>query len=258
MASRSPLIWTSPTRMLRFISWRLAPSPADRRKFVSAYQGKRVCVTGKINEAPGGGPFIMAADRTQVQVQPGPSKRISLIPCTSKSQCAGCGSAGPRGPMSGLPQVWKKSSAKRRKLRYEEEIARPFIVMGRSRIVGANRAPAVCGGQQRGGYGFRYGSSPADCPGSVLIAMPVQLSPDIKVISVTDNAPAGGNTYKQVVGATASCGKKSLEIWYCENCNPEVTELKFHLSGHVRASLNGFFEFPAWCCHPCWTELERI
>jgi hypothetical protein len=79
-------------------------------------------------------------------------------------------------------------------------------------------------------------------PGSVLIAMPVQLSPDIKVISVTDNAPAGGNTYKQVVGATASCGKKSLEIWYCENCNPEVTELKFHLSGHVRASLNGFFE----------------
>lgn len=79
-------------------------------------------------------------------------------------------------------------------------------------------------------------------PGSVLIAMPVQLSPDVKVISVTDNAPAGGNTYKQVVGATASCDKKSLEIWYCENCNPEVTELKFHLSGHVRASLNGFLE----------------
>lgn len=78
--------------------------------------------------------------------------------------------------------------------------------------------------------------------GSVLIAMPVQLSPDIKLISVTDNAPGGGNTYKQVVGATSSCGKKSLEIWYCENCNPGVTELKFHLSGHVRASLNGFLE----------------
>ncbi len=78
--------------------------------------------------------------------------------------------------------------------------------------------------------------------GSVLIAMPVQLSPDVKLISVTDNAPDGGNTYKQVVGAASSCGKQSLEIWYCENCNPGVTELKFHLSGHVRASLNSFLE----------------
>jgi hypothetical protein len=79
-------------------------------------------------------------------------------------------------------------------------------------------------------------------PGSVLLAMPVQLSPDIKVESVTDNAPDGGNTYKQVVGATSSCGKKSLEIWYCENCHPGVTELKFHLTGHVTGSINGFME----------------
>jgi hypothetical protein len=78
--------------------------------------------------------------------------------------------------------------------------------------------------------------------GSVLIAMPVLLSPGVKVISVTDNAPSGGNTYKQVPGTSASCAEKSLDVWYCENCNPGVTELKFHLSGHVRASLNAFLE----------------
>jgi hypothetical protein len=44
--------------------------PGGPQEVVSAYQGKRVCVTGKINEAPGGGPFIMAADRAQIQVQP--------------------------------------------------------------------------------------------------------------------------------------------------------------------------------------------
>jgi hypothetical protein len=78
--------------------------------------------------------------------------------------------------------------------------------------------------------------------GSVLIAMPLLLTPDIKVVSITDNAPAGGNTYKQVKGSTSSCAKQSLDIWYCENCNPDVTELKFHLSGHVRASINNFLE----------------
>jgi hypothetical protein len=78
--------------------------------------------------------------------------------------------------------------------------------------------------------------------GSVLIAMPVLLSPDVKVLSVTDDAPAGGNTYKQVPGASSSCSGKSLTIWYCENCNPGVTELKFHLSGHVKASINAFLE----------------
>ncbi len=78
--------------------------------------------------------------------------------------------------------------------------------------------------------------------GSVLIAMPQLLSPDVKVLSVTDNAPDGGNTYKQVKGASASCSSKPVEIWYCENCNPGVTELKFHLSGHVRGSINTFLE----------------
>jgi len=78
--------------------------------------------------------------------------------------------------------------------------------------------------------------------GSVLIAMPMLLSPGIKVLSVTDNAPAGGNTYQQVSAASSSCGNQSLDIWYCEKCNPGVTELKFHLSAHVRASINGFLE----------------
>lgn len=78
--------------------------------------------------------------------------------------------------------------------------------------------------------------------GSVIITMPMLLSPDVKVTSVTDNAPDGGNTYKQVPGTVASCAKQALDIWYCENCNPGATELKFHLSGHVRASLNTFVE----------------
>jgi len=78
--------------------------------------------------------------------------------------------------------------------------------------------------------------------GSVLIAMPVLIMPGVKVLSVTDNAPDGGNTYKQVPGTVTSCAKQSLDIWYCENCNPGVTELKFHLSDHVKASLNAFLE----------------
>ena len=77
---------------------------------------------------------------------------------------------------------------------------------------------------------------------SVLIAMPQLLSPDVKVLNVTDNAPDGGNSYKQVKAASASCLSKPVEIWYCENCNPGVTELKFHLSGHVRGSINTFLE----------------
>jgi hypothetical protein len=78
--------------------------------------------------------------------------------------------------------------------------------------------------------------------GSVLIAMPQQLSPGIKVLKVTDNAPDGGNTYKEVTGAASSCASKVIQIFYCENCKSGVTELKFHLSGAVRASINGFLE----------------
>src|SRR5579864_3973929 len=78
--------------------------------------------------------------------------------------------------------------------------------------------------------------------GSLLIAMPLLLTPDVKVESVTDNAPGGGNTYKQVPGSSSSCQKQSLDIWYCENCKPGAIELKFHHSGHVRASMNAFIE----------------
>lgn len=78
--------------------------------------------------------------------------------------------------------------------------------------------------------------------GSTLIAMPEQLSPDVTVVGVTDNAPDGGNTYKQIKNASSSCSKRSVDIWYCENCNPGVTELKFHLSGNVKGSVNTFLE----------------
>ncbi|MFZ0198219.1 MAG: hypothetical protein WB523_04840 [Candidatus Sulfotelmatobacter sp.] len=78
--------------------------------------------------------------------------------------------------------------------------------------------------------------------GSTLIGMPLQLTPGVKVLSVTDNAPAGGNTYKLAAGARSSCPDGLLDIWYCENCNPGVTELQFHLSSHTKASLNSFLE----------------
>ena len=78
-------------------------------------------------------------------------------------------------------------------------------------------------------------------PGSTLIAMPGPLSPGVKVLSITDNAPAGSNLYKQVPGAASSCGKEALDIWYCESCNAGVTELKYHFSGHVM-SVNTFLE----------------
>jgi hypothetical protein len=86
---------------------------------------------------------------------------------------------------------------------------------------------------------------PADTlSGSVIIAMPGPLAPGVKVLSVTDNAPEGGNTYKQVSGAASSCtgANVSLDIWYCENCKAGVNELKFHLSEHVRGSINTFLE----------------
>jgi len=116
-------------------------------------------------------------------------------------------------------------------------------------MCGAFQAPAQTIVQQF----FAIGSMPAptadmDLPkpttqGSVLVAMPGPTSNGVKVLSVTDNAPGGGNTYKQVPGAAASCGKtQTLDIWYCENCAGGVTELKFHLSGNARASINVFVE----------------
>jgi hypothetical protein len=78
--------------------------------------------------------------------------------------------------------------------------------------------------------------------GSVLIGMPALLTPGLKVLSVTDNAEGGSNTYKQVPGAASSCANKSADIWYCENCKPGVTELTFHISGDSRGSINAFVE----------------
>ncbi|MFZ0477793.1 MAG: hypothetical protein WAL71_01495 [Terriglobales bacterium] len=82
----------------------------------------------------------------------------------------------------------------------------------------------------------------ATAEGSTLIAMPFPLTPGLKVESVTDNAPDGGNTYKQVPGSAASCEGKSLGIWYCEKCHSGVTELKFHLSGRSGGVINAFAE----------------
>jgi hypothetical protein len=78
--------------------------------------------------------------------------------------------------------------------------------------------------------------------GSTLIAMLSQLTPGIKVESVTDDAPGGGNTYKRVEDASSSCEAKPIEIWYCEKCKAGVNELKFHLSAHTTASINVFLE----------------
>jgi hypothetical protein len=78
--------------------------------------------------------------------------------------------------------------------------------------------------------------------GSVIIVMPSQLTPGIKVESVTDDAPGGSNLYKRADGANSSCAAKPIEIWYCEKCKAGVNELKFHLSEHTQASINVFLE----------------
>ena len=78
--------------------------------------------------------------------------------------------------------------------------------------------------------------------GSLIITIPELLTPNIKVLSITDNAPDGSNTYKQVTTANSTCPGGSITIWYCQNCNPGATELKFHNNEHTRASLNSFLE----------------
>jgi hypothetical protein len=82
----------------------------------------------------------------------------------------------------------------------------------------------------------------ATVKGSVLIAMPMVLTPGIRVVKVTDNAPDDGNTYQKIAGAAASCANKFVDIWYCENCKPGVTELKFYLSDPASLSVNAFLE----------------
>jgi len=78
--------------------------------------------------------------------------------------------------------------------------------------------------------------------GSVLIAMPAVLSPGVRVLKVTDDAPDGGNAYQQIAGASSSCANRFLDIWYCENCKPGVTLLEFHLSDATTMSVNAFLE----------------
>jgi hypothetical protein len=47
-----------------------AVQTAETQKSIDAYNGKQVCVTGKIASAPAGGaPFILAAKRTQIKIQ---------------------------------------------------------------------------------------------------------------------------------------------------------------------------------------------
>jgi hypothetical protein len=48
-----------------------ATQPVKTQQSVDAYNGKRVCVTGKITSAPSGGaPFILAANRSRIKLQP--------------------------------------------------------------------------------------------------------------------------------------------------------------------------------------------
>ncbi len=47
-----------------------AVQPVETQRSVDAYNGKQVCVTGKIAAAPGGGtPFILAAKSSQIKRQ---------------------------------------------------------------------------------------------------------------------------------------------------------------------------------------------
>ena len=43
----------------------------DPKKVVAAYEGKRVCVTGKILKMPTGPAFIIAADKSKIKVEAG-------------------------------------------------------------------------------------------------------------------------------------------------------------------------------------------
>jgi hypothetical protein len=61
-----------PNPVFYFVTFGAQPGGPDEA--IAAYQGKRVCVTGKIN-FQAGVPLIMAADRSQIKPQPeGPIK----------------------------------------------------------------------------------------------------------------------------------------------------------------------------------------
>jgi len=119
---------------------------------------------------------------------------------------------------------------------HEEDCSHAVVAVG-SGVVGANDPARVCRGQQRGWRGLGYGS-----PADEQRRQRPQLTPGIKVESVTDDAPGGSNVYKRVDEANSSCAEKPIEIWYCEKCKAGVNELKFHLSAHTQASINVFLE----------------
>ena len=54
-----------PNPVFYFVTF--AAPPADPAEVVAAYQGKRVCVTGKVVTTDSG-PYIMAADRSQIKI----------------------------------------------------------------------------------------------------------------------------------------------------------------------------------------------
>jgi len=58
----------TPNPVFYFIAFGVKAEPGVRQEVVEAYDGKRVCVTGKI-ETQGGAPFILMADRSQIKVE---------------------------------------------------------------------------------------------------------------------------------------------------------------------------------------------
>jgi hypothetical protein len=59
-----------PNPVFSFVAF--GAEPGGPKEVVDAYNGKRVCVTGKITVVPtGGSPFIMAGDRSQIKPQAG-------------------------------------------------------------------------------------------------------------------------------------------------------------------------------------------
>jgi hypothetical protein len=77
--------------------------------------------------------------------------------------------------------------------------------------------------------------------GSVLIAIPMFVAPNIRVLKVSDDGPEGGSVYHKIEAAAASCANKFVDIWYCENCKAGVTEIKMELSDTAQG-LNSFLE----------------
>ncbi|MFZ0477792.1 MAG: hypothetical protein WAL71_01490 [Terriglobales bacterium] len=64
-----------PNPVFYFVTF--APGPPDTpQKTLDAYNGKQVCITGKIGTQPGGNgtPFIFASDRAQIKIDAPASK----------------------------------------------------------------------------------------------------------------------------------------------------------------------------------------